>query len=130
MSEKSLQLTQGKRLSRRQTETLRSGAQFRRVYSEGQRFSNSCFAAFFLKTETSLQRLGVTVTRKTGSAVIRNRCKRRLREVFRLRDRGPLSGTGYDLVINVRSRMIETSHEELQRAFASMMNKFRDSLKV
>lgn len=117
-----------KAISRRQLETLRSGGQFRQVYNQGQRFSNPFFAAFFLKNETSQQRLGITVTRKVGSAVIRNRCKRRLREIFRLRDREVLSSTGYDLVINVRSGMIEAEYTELRSAFMSILKKFQENL--
>lgn len=117
-----------KATSRRQLETLRSGGQFRQVYNHGQRFSNPFFAAFFLKNETSQQRLGITVTRKIGSAVVRNRCKRRLREIFRLRDREALSSTGYDLVINVRSGMIEAEYRELQAAFMNILKKFQENL--
>jgi len=60
-------------------------------------------------------RLGLTLTRKTGNAVERNRAKRVLREVFRLnRHRIDLS---MDLVINGRRSMLEQPLARLEREF-------------
>ena len=60
-------------------------------------------------------RIGLTATRKFGGAVLRNRAKRRLREVFRrLRHR---LDPPYDLVINVHRPIMQQSPEELERQF-------------
>lgn len=60
----------------------------------------------------SLPRLGLTVSRKVGIAVMRNRIKRRLREAFRL---GQLRlPPGIDLVVNVRPHL-PLPMEEYQR---------------
>lgn len=59
-----------------------------------------------------LARLGLTVSRKVGIAVVRNRIKRRLREAFRL---GQLKlPAGVDLVVNVRPHL-PLAMEEYQR---------------
>lgn len=57
-----------------------------RCYDTGRRYYSRNFVLFFLsRGESPLEwRLGLAVTRKTGSAVIRNRVKRVLREFFRL----------------------------------------------
>lgn len=59
-------------------------------------------------------RLGLTVTRKAGGAVVRNRIKRRLREAFR-RNRHELDRRPVDLVINGRAAVIERPREALER---------------
>jgi ribonuclease P protein component len=46
-------------------------------------------------------RCGVTATRRLGSAVVRNRCKRRLRELFRGHPE-LLEGLDVDIVVNAR----------------------------
>ncbi|TPV92490.1 MAG: ribonuclease P protein component [Myxococcales bacterium FL481] len=60
-------------------------------------------------------RLGVTVTRKVGSAVMRNRIKRLVREVFRRR-RGELRGVA-DMVWVAKRSASSTSFHEVWRGF-------------
>ena len=57
-----------------------------RCYGAGRRYYSKNFVLFFLMRNDSPPewRLGLAVTRKTGSAVVRNRVKRVLREFFRL----------------------------------------------
>jgi ribonuclease P protein component len=79
---------------------LLNRAEFRRVYDEGQRRNGPHFAVFYRPNGMAESRLGITVPARVGGAVLRNRIKRRLREVFRLnRDRIP---QGWDIVINPR----------------------------
>ena len=58
-------------------------------------------------------RLGFTVPRAFGSAVIRNRAKRRLREALRVRL--PEVSHEWDIVINPRRATLAASAEDLQR---------------
>ena len=59
--------------------------------------------------------MGITVTRKLGGAVRRNRIRRLMREVFRL-NRGQLAGS-IDIVVNARHEFHEASLDELQQEF-------------
>lgn len=72
-------------------------------------------------------RLGVTATRKVGGAVVRARCKRRLREVFRLHPE-ELSGLTVDLVVNARRGCAEAPWEELRRDFTTSVRRVREQL--
>ena len=60
-------------------------------------------------------RLGVTVSTKLGGAVVRNRARRRLREVFRLAQ--PRLRQGYDIVLVARSRAVNGPYDRLAAAF-------------
>jgi ribonuclease P protein component len=62
---------------------LRRRPEFRRVQSLGRRVHTSHFIVIIRVHEATRRRLGVTVTKKVGSAVERNRVKRLVREVFR-----------------------------------------------
>jgi ribonuclease P protein component len=107
---------------------LRNNQQFRKVYEQGQRFHTPFFSAFILRNDSGEHRFGITVTRKIGKAVIRNRCKRRLREIVRKYQFEGLNSVGFDLVINVKSGLVEADFKQLQGAFSQVMERFRDSL--
>jgi ribonuclease P protein component len=74
--------------------------EFRQVYEEGQRRSASVCTAFIRPNGLAETRLGITVPVRVGGAVLRNRIKRRVREVFR-QNRLRLEG-GWDIVVNPR----------------------------
>lgn len=93
------------RLTRRQ--------QFLDVYGRAPRVASRSFVLFGLPNDLPHCRLGLTVTRKVGGSVRRNRVKRVLREVFR-RHRRELD-LPLDLVVNARPSIVERSFAELER---------------
>jgi len=96
----------------KESRLLRRG-EFRRVYEEGQRRSTSLCAIFFRPNGLSWTRLGVTVPGRVGNAVVRNRAKRRLREIFR-RHRAAIPA-GWDIVLNPRAAVAEVQFPTLVR---------------
>ena len=64
------------------TMRLKRRKDFQRVYRGGVVWKGSCFSLYVLKREDGV-RLGIVVPRRFGTAVERNRTKRRLREAFR-----------------------------------------------
>ena len=104
---------------------IRTGGQFRTVYSLGQRFHSPYFSAFFLPTETGEVRLGITVTRKVGKAVLRNLCKRRIRALFRHYHAEVPVSAGYDLVINAKTELATAQYSLVEAAFQQTMRRFQ-----
>ena len=62
---------------------------FRRVYASGRRSTRDGVTAIVCPREGGLPRLGLSVARSSGPAVVRNRIRRRLREAFRAYAPGP-----------------------------------------
>jgi ribonuclease P protein component len=88
----------------RAAQRLRSARQFEAVYSRGARVHSSTLVLYGLLNDLGYPRLGITVSRKIGKAVIRNRVKRRIREIFRTRLQA--SGPGIDLVVNAKRPIV------------------------
>jgi ribonuclease P protein component len=102
---------------------LRS-ADFRTVYDNGTRVSGPLFAAFCMAREgdgTGV-RIGLTVPKALGGAVVRNRIKRRLRSAFRLH-RADLPIIDWDIVLNPRKAAILAPFADLERALARVIEK-------
>jgi len=62
-----------------------------------------------------MNRLGLTVGTKVGKAFLRNRVRRRLREIYRLHEEE--LRRGWDLVVVARSRAGEETYQELEAQF-------------
>ena len=92
-------------------------ADYLETYATGQRHAGRWLVLFVRPGKGPGARLGVTITKKTGPAVVRNRLRRRLRELFR---RSAVVGTAADLVVNVRPGAERTDFSELSRDFAKL----------
>ena len=67
----------------RPSERLRRSCEFQRVFQYGTKLVSPLFVLYILPTRESRSRLGIAVSKRVGKAVIRNRVKRLVREVFR-----------------------------------------------
>jgi ribonuclease P protein component len=94
---------------------LTTRRQFLTVYAEGRRVASKSFTIFGLPNSAGSCRLGITVTRKVGGAVRRNRIKRRLRDVFR-RNRVNLA-PNIDLVVNAHASIDVSNADAIEAEF-------------
>ncbi len=95
------------------TDRLTSRRQFTTVYETGRRVRGSAVTVFGLENRHGHCRVGFTVTRKLGNAVVRNQIRRILREIYRV---NRLSSTGsFDLVVNAHASIREWTKEEIER---------------
>ncbi|MGX7594222.1 ribonuclease P protein component [Planococcus plakortidis] len=61
---------------------IKKNTEFQRVFKKGKSFANRQFIVYLLKGEQEEFRLGLSVSKKVGNAVARNRVKRYIRQAF------------------------------------------------
>ncbi len=94
---------------------------FDRVYRAGKRLSSSHFTVFVRANELALNRFGFSIKKALGGAVVRNRIRRRLREMVRcLRQE---IATGWDIVIHPKSTVAKVPFQTLAADLARLLGK-------
>ena len=93
---------------------------FRRLYAT-QGYANAMLVLYARPNRLGINRVGITTGKKLGHAVVRNRARRRLREVYRLNE--ALFKPGYDIVIVARHRCVTADFQKLTNGYLSLAQK-------
>lgn len=102
------------------TQSLKLNRDFRRAY-KGDSFVGGFTVVYVRKNKYTFNRLGLTVGKSAGKAVMRNRMKRLMRESYRLME--DKIGTGYDFIIVARNRAIGKTQSQIQKDIEFSMRK-------
>ena len=103
------------------TASLTKNHEFRRVYNRGKTAGASTIALYVFPNRLGKNRLGITVTTKIGGAVVRNRIRRRIKEIYRLSE-GKLRPS-FDVVIVARSRASTATYWQIRADFQRLAKK-------
>lgn len=101
--------------------SLNENRRFRFLYRKGAHVANDWLVLYSKETKHTQNRLGLTVSKKVGNAVTRNRIRRLLRENYRLRE--DRLKTGYDLVFVARTRAAEADYHALGHAMEQLLTR-------
>ena len=93
---------------------------FRRLYRTNG-VANSYLVLYARPNKTEKNRVGITVGKKLGGAVVRNRTRRRLREVYRLNE--DQFAPGWDIVVVARSKSVNAPFSALTKAYLNLADK-------
>lgn len=93
---------------------------FQRLYRTGGN-GNGYLVLYARRNREGQNRVGITVSKKLGKAHIRNRVRRRLREIYRLNEEK--FQPGWDIVVVARSRAVEADFDKLTRAYLQLAEK-------
>ncbi len=102
---------------------LRESAAFERTRRRGRSWSTALLALSAVPNDLDVTRCGFVVSRRVGNAVVRNRVRRRLREIARR-----LLGTlpvGWDLVLSARPAAAAAAYGELEGAAQELLGRAR-----
>ena len=105
------------------TESLKKTCQFRAVYNGGKSCADRFLVLYAMKNETESNRLGISISRKVGKSVTRNRVTRLIREAYRLSE--DLFVPGRDLIFIARLPAGSASFADIRMSIYSLMKKQR-----
>ena len=103
------------------TAPMKENHLFRRAYGKGRSAADSRLALYVRGNGRKGNRLGFTVSTKVGCAVVRNRVRRRLREIYRLHENG--MSPGCDVVVVARTRAASSDYRQLEKSFLRLADK-------
>ena len=95
-------------------ERLRNNGDFRKVYNKGKSFANKYLVIFYMKNNSEFNRVGFSISKKIGNAVVRNKVKRRMKESYRLNSNK--FKKGYDIVFLARIKAKSIDFDKIESA--------------
>lgn len=105
------------------TVSLKENRIFRRLYAKGKSAVSPALVLYCRRNGRKENRFGITAGTKLGHAVVRNKVRRRLREIYRLNEDKLLPG--YDIVVVARVRAVHSRYADLEKQFLRLAKKLQ-----
>lgn len=102
-------------------ERIKRNSHFRYIYNRGKSISNDILVLYTFKNKVNINRIGISVSKKVGNSVVRNRVKRLIRESYRLNSSS--FNQGYDFVFIARQRSSSADYKKVEGAMKHLMRK-------
>ena len=100
---------------------LKKRYQFNYVYKSGEHFSGEHIVLYVASSKTKNIKVGLAVTKKIGHAVVRNRVRRRLREIIKTHI--PTLKQNFNIIVVARENITSASFEKLSIEFMKLLKK-------
>ena len=95
-------------------DSLKKNSDFQNVYVKGKSKANRYLVMYVAQNNLSINRLGISVSKKVGNSVVRHHLTRLIRESYRLNS--SMFNSGLDIVVVVRNTARDKSYKEIESA--------------
>ena len=109
--------------SLRPSERIKRYSEVKQVFTKGEKVGSGLFKFYFKPNNLGFSRIGLSLSRKVGNAVKRNRIKRLTREIFRKQKKR--FKKGYDILVVGRETITEISLTQMETIFSEALSKSR-----
>jgi ribonuclease P protein component len=104
------------------THGLKKDSDFRKVYKHGKSFANRHLVMYILNNKSENSRIGISVSKKVGKAIIRNKVRRRIKEAYRLNIDEKIKN-GYDIVFIARVAIKDDDYSDIEKSMKHLIRK-------
>ena len=99
---------------------VKNSRDFEKIIKEGKCKKNKSFIIHSKKNDLNYDKYGISVSKKLGNAVFRNKYKRKIRAI--IDNYKKMYVNQEDYIIILRRGALEKSHDELEKDFIALMN--------
>ena len=97
---------------------------FDRIIKKGYRNKNDIFIVYSMQNNLNYARYGISVGKKLGNAVYRNRKKRQIRSIIDNFEKGYVNNKDYIIILREKGKNLD--FQELNRKLKSLVNEGKD----
>lgn len=101
-------------------ESLKKPSEFSKVYKRGKSYADKNIVIYYMPTQLGMTRVGFSISKKVGNAVVRNRVRRFIKESLRVNF---INIGSYDLVFVARVRSNQVDYHEITRSLKYIFKK-------
>jgi ribonuclease P protein component len=102
-------------------EKIKKNSHFRFIYSRGKSYSNDKLVLYIFRNKKNINRIGLSVSKKIGNSVKRNRIKRLIREGYRINK--IKFKKGFDFIFIARTGSRNSNFSDIERSVLYLMKK-------
>ncbi|HOA79494.1 MAG TPA: ribonuclease P protein component [Defluviitaleaceae bacterium] len=103
------------------TDSLKKNHQFRIVYNKGTSTANRLLVMYLLKNGKDINRLGISVSKKVGNSVVRNRITRLIKESYRMLEDN--IDRGWDIIIIARVTCNNSNYKDISETLINLLKR-------
>lgn len=100
---------------------LKKNYEFKKVYNEGRYYVEKYVVMYIIKNNLNINRTGFSVSKKIGNSVVRNKTKRRMKEIYRKNAANTI--LGYDIVFTARVGSGSVEYSIIEKNIVSILKK-------
>lgn len=100
---------------------LRNNDDFKKVYKKGKNYWNRNLILYIMENDLNHTRIGFSVTKKIGNSVVRNKTRRRLKEICRQNLNNIREG--YDIIFIPKKNVVDITYGDLKSAMLHILRK-------
>ena len=101
-------------------ESIKKTSEVSKVYKNGKSYADRHLVMYVYPNKLGYSRLGLSISKKVGKSVVRNRIRRLIKEVYRLNYK---TKDNYDVVIIARVRSADASYMDIKKSFRYLIKK-------